>query len=92
MAHFQPAMKEFVGALVARIGTGEPSFQGTCFLVQVSNNHGLIFDYLVTAKHVRNALFRDGKAYLRVNKGKVGTFNQGTVDLPLPKSGWLVQP
>jgi len=91
MPHIKPELKEHVGALCAKLpGADEPMYIGTCFFVQATNSMGRVFDYLVTAKHVAEGLkSAGGDACLRVNKGKVGQFNLGTMDLPIPTEGWL---
>jgi Trypsin-like peptidase domain len=92
MASVPQVLKEHVAALCAKLpGSDLATFQGTCFFVQVANSQGRQFDYLVTAKHVRDALAKaGGGAYLRINRGHVGEFNQGIIDLAIPTEGWLV--
>ena len=92
MPHINPAMRESVGALCAKLpGADEPTYKGTCFFVQVTSTTGQVVDYLVTARHVLDGLrSAGGGAYLRVNRGRVGQFNQGVIDEPIPTEGWLL--
>ena len=95
MAFLNRQFKEHVAPLCGTlIGEAKPKPMGTCFSVQTTNSTGRKFDYLVTAKHVfremRNA---GGPAYVRMNKGKVGEYDKGIIDLPIPlKAGWLFHP
>ena len=92
MAYLNQRFKEHVASLCGTLaGETQPRPMGTCFFIQTINSTGLAFDYLVTAKHVVEQLHNaGGPAYMRVNKGKVGEFNRGVLDLQIPtEKGWL---
>ena len=95
MAHINPDLKEHVASLCRTlIGDSTPQPIGTCFFVRAKNSTGREFDYLVTAKHVYEDLKKaGGPAFLRINRGKVGEYNKGVKDVPIPlKGGWLFHP
>jgi len=64
---------------------------GTCSFVHTVNSTGRTFHYLVTAKHVVEGLSKaGGPAFLRINKGRVGEYNKGVIDVQIPiNEGWL---
>lgn len=92
MAYLNPKFKEHVASLCGTLaGETKPTPTGTCFFIQTVNKTGRTFQYLVTAKHVVEDLRKaGGPAFLRVNKGRVGEYNKGVIDVPIPiKDGWL---
>jgi hypothetical protein len=92
MAYLNPRFKEHVASLCGTLaGETKLNPMGTCFFAQTVNSTGRTFEYLITAKHVVEGLRKaGGPAFLRINKGRVGEYNKGVIDVQIPiKDSWL---
>ncbi len=92
MPYLDPVYKQCVAPVCGTlVGAASPTVMGTCFFVKTTNSLGLQFDYIVTAKHVLDDINKaGGPAFVRFNKGRFGQLNKGTVDIPIPRTGWLM--